>query len=525
VRIAYLIPPTRSPQPLGVETLRYAVVSWQNWYREQMLQHGFGPQTFLFETEDDGVTPKVHLVDVSESESYLREDIWGHVLEAASNAGITVWASGEVWLLVPEIHIQSSDGAIEGGVALGGSWGSGTDGGVAMIGSHGLAVMRPSFLQDNRPYSGQIIQELGPYPLQSSVSFAWFEGTTLSELHSTYLGAALHELSHGFGLPHDMRNDSNFRGNLMGNGLRGIRGCFLPGIYPEHFTRLSRGNALALHTSRYFNPEPAEQTKPRLLIRGIEAVIGAGNRLEIRFSCSDSGGLGSIQMMYKGDLVESMLLEGTAHQGVISTPFYEPDVDGDYSIRLYDASGNRADRDLTMQVPSPASRPPRPALKANPQVAVLGSTIRFDPRDTTDSDDSLSNLRFQYDFDNDGAYDTGEVTSSPRTFRPQKPGCYLVGMRVTDRRGGEAFAMPVPVLIHAPVLRYSLQTMPPSLQWEGRLGYEYRRQYAGEWNDWQEISPPITKGSEPMETWILDDSGPWQNSQSGFFRIITSLAD
>ena len=525
VRMAYLIPPGRVAQPRAVETLRYAVVAWQSWYREQMLQHGLGPRTFVYETEADGVTPRVHVVGVAQSDAYLRGDIWGRVSDAASGAGITVWAAGEVWLLVPEIHVQNSDGSIDGGVALGGSWGSGTDGGVAMIGSNALAVMRPAFLRDDRAYGGMVIEELGEYPLVDSVSFAWFEGTTLSELHSTYLGAALHELSHGFGLPHDMRNDANFRGNLMGNGLRGIRGSFLPGAYAQHFTRLSRGNALAVHTSRYFNRESAESAKPQLVTRVAEAGIGTGNRLEIPVVCSDIAGLGSLHLGFKGERVECLLLTGNVYNGVVSTAFYEPGVSGDYSLQLYDASGNRTDREFTLIGPQTSNRPPRAVLKASPQVATWGTVVRLDPRETSDPDDSLSALRFEYDYDGDGIYDTEPLTSLLHSFRPERPGCYLIGMRVTDGRGGEGFSVPVPVLVHAPELRVETEDTGRSLWWEARLGFGYRLQHAGEWAQWVDATAEPVMGTGLAEMWMLDTSGPWLAPGRGFFRVTAGLAE
>ena len=52
-----------------------------------MEQNGFGPKTYLFETEADGVTPRIHVVHVGVTDDYLRGDTWGRTIAAASDAG------------------------------------------------------------------------------------------------------------------------------------------------------------------------------------------------------------------------------------------------------------------------------------------------------------------------------------------------------------------------------------------------------------------------------------------------------
>ncbi len=137
VRVGYVIPSNRNPQTDAVLTMQESLLVMQDWYSEQMDRNGFGDKTFWFETEADGVTPLIHVVDVVETDAELRAgdaiDIWDNVLKAAINAGVSAWTPGEVWLLIPEIHVQEPDGEILGGVALGGSRGSGIDPGVAMV--------------------------------------------------------------------------------------------------------------------------------------------------------------------------------------------------------------------------------------------------------------------------------------------------------------------------------------------------------------------------------------------------------
>lgn len=272
VRFAYLIPSNRSPQPNGVTSYQEVVGLMRDWFCEQMDRLGFGPRSFRFETQEDGVTPKIHVVNLAEDDVYFHSDTWGRVQQSAAAAGVPLWTDGEVWLLVTETHVQQPDGSIMGEVALGAGFGSGTNPGVAMFGAATLSF-RASGLTDDRPYAGLVIPTIGPLPLVQDVSFPWFEGTTVSSICSSHVGAMAHEMIHGFGLPHDFRNDDSFHGNVMANGLRGFRGAILPARYFQDDCRLEYTSALILSTSKYFQgctlpPPPA--------FLGLEAAIGSG---------------------------------------------------------------------------------------------------------------------------------------------------------------------------------------------------------------------------------------------------------
>jgi hypothetical protein len=77
-------------------------------------------------------------------------------------------------------------------------------------------------------------------------------GRKLGDVAGSAFGVIAHELGHGFGLSHDKTNDRNRKGNLMGNGFRGMRGYFRPDL-TDDFCVLSERNAAILNKSKFFD--------------------------------------------------------------------------------------------------------------------------------------------------------------------------------------------------------------------------------------------------------------------------------
>ena len=452
VRLAYLIPNNRTAQPDAVYKLQTTILAYQWWYREQMERNGFGPKTFAYETEPDGATPRVHVVNVNATDAFLRGDIWTRTIDAASAAGVPVWATKQVWWLVPEAHVLNADGTLVGGTALGASFGSGDDPGVGMVGSDGLIRMRPELLFDNRAYNKLVLAELGTFALKQDVTFPWFEGTTFSSVSSSVTGAALHEPSHGFGLPHDFRNDDNFHGNLMGNGLRGWRGAVYPDKYPADHVRLSYGAALALNLSRYFNSTTAynDQTKPSVTFSVPASPQTVNGLLTLEFSATDSGGLAAAWLLWKGELVGEMTVSGTSATRQFITPYWEANVPAEYAITVFDRQGNRTEVKRTFTVQSTGNSAPRPKIKITPTLPSAGSAVTFDASGSTDANHSISQLKFEWDFDGDGIFDTNPSSAQIATHPFLEPGVYLARCRVTDPAGAAVVSAPIGIRVVAP---------------------------------------------------------------------------
>lgn len=447
VRIGYVVPSNRTPQANYKENLQFAIEMAQMWYRDNMKQNGFGPKTFIFETEEDSPRPKIHLVNIPETDNELRGnsdiDLFNNTKFAAKNAGLTIDLEGEVWVLIPETQVQLPDGSFIGGLAMGGGGGNGNRSGTAELGSNVISLFNPQRLLDNTNYAGQIIPELGPYPLVQNVSFAWFEKSTFSSVASSYLGALCHEMGHAFGINHDFRHDNNFFGGLMGNGLRGIRGSFFPALYPEDYTRLEYGSALMLNESYYFN----RYRKPsyyghNLTVLTNGTVSPVAGLLNIRFTafCSDSI---SYAHLYNGngELIDELALNGLNVDATFKTPYYQAGTTNSFSIAIGDRQGNQtASPAFTLSVTA-GNQAPKPFFKIlYPTAPYPGNATLFDASATFDPNGG--SFTTEYDFNNDGIFDTPPVFSKYFYNIPQT-GPYLARIRVTDPQGAFAISSPI----------------------------------------------------------------------------------
>ncbi|MFN8346879.1 MAG: Ig-like domain-containing protein [Spirosomataceae bacterium] len=452
VRIAYIVPSNRTPQPNYKENLQFAIEMAQQWYRHQMVQTGFGPKTFLYETEEDSPRPKIHLVNVAETDSYLRGTggymLFDRTKVAAKNAGLTIDFEGEVWILIPETHLQNPTGSFIGGLALGGGGGSGKNSGVAQLGSTVIPLFSPQRLLDNTPYAGQTVPEFGPYPLVQDSSFVWFEGKTFSSVASSYLGALCHEMGHAFGLNHDARHDNNFFGGLMYNGLRGIRGTFFPTLYPTDYTRLEYGSALQLNESHYFNRIKNVNTAPSLSILTTGTVAPVDGLLNISFQASDSDSISYAHLFdQNGEVIDEIqfsreIASPVSVTATFKTPYYTAGKSNAFYVAVGDRQGNRTLSSLFTLSVLAGNQAPKPFFQIlNPTSPKFGGYTRFDAGAT--SDPNGDSFTTEFDVNNDGIFDTPPLAAHYFDEVISQPGPYLARVRVTDSHGAFAVSSPV----------------------------------------------------------------------------------
>jgi len=520
VRVAYLIPSNRNPQLEGVPNLQRTLPNWRAWYREQMELNGFGPKTFEFETEEDGVTPLIHLVNIAETDATIRSsggyDQYSQASAAAINAGVPVGGPKQVWLLITEAHVMLPDSSILGGVFLGGGGGSGDEGGTAVVDSTALARLMPEMLTDNGDYDGAEWPAIGPYLLKNSTTFVWFEGNTFSSICSAAQGGTLHELSHAFGLSHDYRNDTNFNGNLMYNGCRGIRGNFYPALFASDHTRLSHAAALVLNTSRYFNPDVTytDQTRPAIVLGSPATQTTPDGRLRINFSATDDTGLASALLHFDTgqDVVGEMSLAGTAVTTSFVTPYFHSGQPDSFGITLYDTSGNRTYLQFNTSNGAVAETAPRVNIAISPVSAAINEPVQLSAFGTTTSG---SGLQVQWDLDGDGIFETPLSPNLAISARFPTAGIFLVRARATTSGGTASISAPMELRIYQPSLRIEMTGVSARLSWPVYMA-GFNVQYTDNLvtPNWQYLG-----GSSDLSTLSKEVVSPTDGVPQRFFRL------
>lgn len=452
VRVIYMIPSNRSPQPDAQNQLEDYVLRMWAWYGEEMERLGYGKKSFLYETEADGVTPKVNFAYVNQPDDYFQvEDYgerWTKILTSIADVGFPPWNRGEVLLVVAETHIQRLNGQVDGAF-VGGAGGGFT--GVGAVTGETLARFSTAFLTDNRLYNGLIIPAIGPYPLVQDVTFPWFEGSTVSSTSSSAQGAALHELSHGFQLWHDFRNDANFNGNLMGNGLRGIRGALYPNIYPSDDTRLASGSALQLNYNRFFNKEKVftEDNPPQVNIKTQGEVAPINGQCPIEFSASDTDSmLAGALLIRNGDVVAEMPLTGNDVTTTITTYDYVPGEMDEWIVQVFDIQGNiTTSSGVSITCATGVNQAPRPYVQVSKRLLKVGDKVGLDAGSSSDPDGNPSQMTVAWDLNGDGIFDTSPSTEKTFTTTYQKPGVYQIIAKLTDEQGNMSKSMPIGIRV------------------------------------------------------------------------------
>jgi len=294
VKVVYFIPKNRVAQPNAEQKLKDYILLCQEFYAKEMARNGYYKpgsttegQTFELETDENG-EPIVHIVNGKYNDDYYRADMWGRIL----NEVLPVYPVNRACLfLMTECHKMNSDGTVSGGFFGGAQWSaSGGWGGVGMLGSDTIWFLGRDKFYDNRPYHGLRIPEYDNIPMVQDVTFAWFLGTTVGSVASSFQGGIAHELGHAFGLPHCFVNDNNFAGDLMGNGHRGFRGNF--GNFPGEWVRMHISQSDMLVKSRYFIPDSTltdTYAPTQSAVITVEEKSPTGKRIHVKVTANDSG--------------------------------------------------------------------------------------------------------------------------------------------------------------------------------------------------------------------------------------------
>jgi hypothetical protein len=467
VRVVYLIPSNREPQPDAEKLIQRFMLRVQRLYGENLAWLGYPFKTFALESQAGHDPFLVHIVRVADPDTAFHNtdyvSRWVRILDGVARAGFTPFMRGQVLLVIAETHRMLSNGTIrEDTNFVGGTGAADGSSGVAVVTGDFLARTPEALLTDDRPYGGLTIPALGPFPLVQNVSFPGFEGSSVSSTSSSAQGAVAHELAHAFALPHDFRNDRNFNGNLLGNGFRGFRGFFHPDRYPQDDVRLSSGSALQLNFSRFFNENQLDSIAPFAQILSSGVIEPVAGHLRIRVRIVDDTELAAVVLLRNGNAVADLTISGPIVETSIDSYDFTPGAAEQWQLIVFDAAGNRGvSAPVVLTAAHGVNRAVVPDVSISRRRVGVGEEVLLDARRAFDPDGPASGVLVEWDLDGDGDFDTPPSTDRMQAISFSQPGVYQVRARFTDAAGDTSVSMPIGVRVD-PALVNHLVTLEPT---------------------------------------------------------------
>ncbi|HEX5713921.1 MAG TPA: PKD domain-containing protein [Solirubrobacterales bacterium] len=126
-------------------------------------------------------------------------------------------------------------------------------------------------------------------------------------------------------------------------------------------------------------------------------------------------------------------------------------------LRITDNNGGTATSSLSVEI---QNRAPAASFTTTPSTAQSGVAIAFNGAGSTDPDGTIA--KYEWDFDNNGSYETdaGATATTNRAFFT--PGTLTVGLRVTDNNGASATTTRTVTVTNAPAVASFTATPNPA---------------------------------------------------------------
>lgn len=244
VRVVYIVPlgakPWKEMRHRATEYLED--IQW--FFADEMNRHGFGKKTFEIARDSNGEL-LFHQINDSLDRSQFKEKPWNECKKIAEANDLR----GDKDIVTYVFEYYSFPSGKDPVASCRG--GRKKVGGEVFLSSLHIKLARREWLSCDDEYEGQVFDWIRPEPMGKDTLNWHGRGRKIGDVCGASYGIIAHELGHAFGL-HDTKNGRNRKGDLMGYGIRGMRGYFRPDL-TDDFCVLTEKDAACLNNSKFFS--------------------------------------------------------------------------------------------------------------------------------------------------------------------------------------------------------------------------------------------------------------------------------
>ena len=291
VRAVYFVPADRTPTAHWREKITVLMTFVADLYRRDLREKGY--KTTGLDFEFDQGRPAIHLLEGKHAAAHYSGDPkfdfmaqWDSIVPEVEAALGPV--PKNLYVIFAETY---DDGPTRfewrGGVALGARYSS--DGGVGLFSAW---ILRDEFCATTVDRQIRLLNDATPIRGRVALGCGRMDSPRFEFIEDGF-GAVAHELAHAFGLPHDLRKDSEY---IMGNGFRNLRRNYSIGGPQPGRAVFSPEDARVLSWSRFLaeKPDLADNTPPTVRFEAPARLKAGATGVPVRGCAEDDKALAAV---------------------------------------------------------------------------------------------------------------------------------------------------------------------------------------------------------------------------------------
>jgi hypothetical protein len=124
-------------------------------------------------------------------------------------------------------------------------------------------------------------------------------------------------------------------------------------------------------------------------------------------------------LLRNGNVIEHMELSGVDTTETFETALYAPGVEAEYTVVVYDTTGNRVSKSKMITADGSANQAPAPFAIVSPPQANPGDLINLDASRARDPEDGVAGLIYEWQFEANTPFITGGRVRQHQLSKPR----------------------------------------------------------------------------------------------------------